>query len=321
MIGRLVEILGIPEVATVRSVLIPRIAQLVVDVTVNGPANDSPDGGGALRSMIEQTLSLGAPDELTKNLVREILGTVVQMLLDHRPRQAIVASVQVLLAALIDPPCFERATDLFLLGSKLVSAELLAPHDVARACIAASRLMRLEKGDITGAQAWLRRAARFSGDKLPNYLDELEEVDRQIKKTSTPVQLPADASNQASPDDAVGEDETGHLQVDRIRQWARRVLQLCRWVESVRRVRKDGDLPAHVNQLLDLRNLPQHLNAAKGIDRERIIPVVLDGSHSIPAGIALRVNIVLPKGTSEAQRAAAIEALRAEKSLFPDAGL
>ena len=53
-----------------------------------------------------------------------------------------------------------------------------------------------------------------------------------------------------------------------------------------------------------------------GIDEARIIPIVLDASYCVPAAVALRMNIVLPPGTTLSQREAAFEVLREDSSLF-----
>jgi hypothetical protein len=296
--------------------LLPRIAHTVADVACNGPSCDAETGGRALRLLIDRARMLGAPDDQSKGAVDRVVQVVLQMVLDHPPRRAAIAAVEALLGALTEPSVVARAADVFLAGAKLVAADLLAPHVVGAACVAAARFARIANGDLPSAQTWLRRAALFGGEKLSGYLPELEEVDRQAKKTVTPTALPPDAFKQAG--HVVGKDEYGHLHVERIQRWANRVMELFRWVESVRRVRKDGGIPAHSTRLLNVSNLSQHLAAAKDVEAVRVIPAALDGSYSIPSGIALRMNIILPKGTTEVQRAAAMAALRAEKTLFAD---
>lgn len=319
MLGRFLEIVGLADGAE-KVTLLPQLAHLVADVTLNGPSCDTESGGAPLKALVEQAIQLGAPDDPTKMARREVVGTIVSMLLDHAPRAATVLAVQEFLRQINDPVCWERRADLFLVAARLVASGLIAQQSVVSCCIVASRLARLAGEDITQSQNWLRRAARLGAGRGQAYLDELQEVEGQIRKTATPVRLPPDAEAQESPDEVVGDDEKGHLQIKRIRDWTRRLLELYRWVEAVKRVRKEGALPPHSTKILDLQNLSQHMSAAKGIDRVRIIPAVLDGSHSLPQGCALRINIILPKGTTEAQRAAAMDALRADKSLFPDCG-
>jgi hypothetical protein len=301
----------------VRVALFPRVAHLVADVSMNGPESASELGGTVLAALLTQVLALGSPDDAAKEARQETVRTVVRFFLDHRPRPAAAPTMRLLLTSLSDPVCWSCRADLFLVAAALVQEGSLEAAFVAGACVAASRTARVAGDELTQAQVWLRRAGRLGGEKTPSFLAEQEEVDREIQKTATPVRLPLDAPAQATAEDTVGEAEQGHLQVQRIQEWVGRLLGLFRWVESVRRVRKDPDLETHSTRILELRNLPQHLTAARGVEPERIIPAVLDGTFSKPPGIALRVNIVLPKGTTEAQRAAAIDALRGEKSLFP----
>ncbi len=316
MLGRFLEVVGLAE-STAKVTLLPQLAQLVTDLTLNGPGRDVETGGAALKALVEQAIQLGAPDDPTKAARREVIGVIASLLLDHAPRAATVLTVQEFLGKIHDPVCWERRADLYLVASRLVAAGLMASQPVVTACISASRIARMAGEDIAQSQNWLRRAARLGAGRSQSYLDELQAVEGQIHKTATPVRLPADAEVQASADDVVGDDEKGHLQVKRIRDWARRLLDLYRWVEAVKRVRKDPGLPPHSTRLLDLQNLSQHVTAVKSIEQVRIIPAVLDGGHSLPQGCSLRINIILPKGTTEAQRAAAMDALRADKSLFP----
>jgi hypothetical protein len=54
-----------------------------------------------------------------------------------------------------------------------------------------------------------------------------------------------------------------------------------------------------------------------GVDSARIVPAVLDESYCNPKGTtALRINIILPAGTTLAQRESVIELLREDNSLF-----
>ena len=53
------------------------------------------------------------------------------------------------------------------------------------------------------------------------------------------------------------------------------------------------------------------------MEHSRIIPAVLDESYCIPKGTtALRINIVLPEGTTIDQREAVISVLKDDSSLF-----
>ena len=97
-----------------------------------------------------------------------------------------------------------------------------------------------------------------------------------------------------------------------------RLLRLHPYVQAVRRVRRDRNIPLSPTRLLPLENIAQQLQSSgEKLDSARIIPAVLDDSFCSPKGTTvLRINIMLPPGTTIGQREAAIASLKADGSLF-----
>jgi len=67
-----------------------------------------------------------------------------------------------------------------------------------------------------------------------------------------------------------------------------------------------------------VKNIAQHLHVGTDVMEEsRIIPAVLDESYCKSKGsTTLRINIILPSGTSIAQSEAAMSLLMEDTSLF-----
>jgi hypothetical protein len=130
------------------------------------------------------------------------------------------------------------------------------------------------------------------------------------------VRLPRTASVQEDATKIVGDDERGHLHVDRIAAWAQRLYRRHPYVHAVRRVSKDGTIPPRPNRILDLNNIARHAKAAVGISPDRIIPAVLDQSFCT-VSCALRINIVLEDGCTVQEREAVMVELKKDVDLFP----
>jgi hypothetical protein len=163
----------------------------------------------------------------------------------------------------------------------------------------------------------LRRTEYLALTELPAFGQEEDAVKKLLDRTAVPEVLPVVAKQEPATS-VVGENERGHLQVDRIQRWADRLLKLHPYIQAVRRVRKDHGPALSPTRLLGVDNMSQHVSAAlESVEPSRVIPAVLDESYCIPKGkTVLRINIVLPPNTSIAQREAAIKLLSEDTSLF-----
>jgi len=102
-------------------------------------------------------------------------------------------------------------------------------------------------------------------------------------------------------------------------KWVSRLQRLYPWVVGARRVRGEGSIARYPTRILDLHELNRHSKGLPESMAERIIPAVLDASYSAGSkDRAIRINIVLPGGTTVAQRDAAIRKLRENKRIFPE---
>jgi hypothetical protein len=185
-------------------------------------------------------------------------------------------------------------------------------------CITCSKRLR-ESGEAADeCQLWLRRLERLGVDGSDDYRRESEAVQKLQRNTANARELPANA-NQEDPSGVVGTNEAGHLAVEKIRLWVKRVQDKYPYVQAVRRVRKDPKLRLAPSRVLELSNISQHVTDLPKIDKSRIIPAVLDESYCIPGGTTvLRINILLSPGTTLRQRECAMEQLKKDLSLFGD---
>jgi hypothetical protein len=249
----------------------------------------------------------GAPDGKTEGV--SPLGEVLEVLEDTIPQWDKAAEPMALGLATVSLPVRESE----LLYQLLLAArdcEAVDPVAVADFCGRQARRHREYRSPLPLVENWLRRGRRLApiGSAL---LDAEQKAFEQLQKTShSAAALPPDAIEQDVA--AVGKKERGHVLAARVQAFANKVLRTYSWVQGVRRVRGDSKLPHARPTLLD--DSARHL--IDGLPTERIIPFALDGSYTAFNG-CLRMNIVLPEGTTTAQRAAARTVLARNKRLFP----
>ena len=82
-------------------------------------------------------------------------------------------------------------------------------------------------------------------------------------------------------------------------------------------MRKDHKLAPGLTVLIPDHVPTIHLDSAKGVDKSRVVPAVLDHSFCVGTDCALRINLILTEGTTPAQREAAIDVLSRDRRSFP----
>lgn len=207
----------------------------------------------------------------------------------------------------------ELAEDAFEILLSAHAGDAIDSAAVARYCARQTRTALKAMDPMVVAENWHRRAVRM----LPHGSKETQEAKRALdvarSETQTAAFLPPNVERKDLK--ALGSGEAGHVVKDKLERFAAKLIDSYSWIESVKRVRADGDLKYSAPTLLDDNNLAQHLVDAK-IGADRIIPAVLDGSYTSFKG-CLRVNIVLPVGTTAIQKAAARDVLARNRKLFP----
>lgn len=187
----------------------------------------------------------------------------------------------------------------------------------ANFCVSRARHSRMAGARVTDAELWLLRARRLHPPGTDDYATERGHLDGLRQQTGTIQTLPT--SGGAYDEKVVGERERGHLYVDRINAFAGRIRDAYPFVHAVKRVKKDPGLSAPAPRVLGLDNVSQHL--VDGVEAERIIPFVIDSSYSRASGgrspVPVRMNIVLPVGTTQSQRQAAFDLMVDDRALFP----
>lgn len=271
------------------------------------------DTKSVLVAFVESVVSEVPIDDESREAKRIALRYFAEFLLDTKPSPELVPSVAVLLSNEIEPVLWDMRHDLFFIGVCYAAAELIQGR-CENWCITACRKVRPLEGGLIEAQLWLRRAEALSVSGGSEYLEQKREIDRVLQSQAGRLALPDMAKVQDFK--IVGEDEKGHLDVERIDNWGVRLLRLYPFVSSVKRVRKE---PAKtgLTRILSTEAMSQHIRAATGVKQSRIIPALLDRSYCGTADTMLRINIVLAEDCNTAQRETAIEILAADRGLFP----
>jgi hypothetical protein len=252
-------------------------------------------------------------DEGGRENKRVAIRNVVEFLVETVPTQVLVSSLETLLSSQNDPLIWGLRHDLFFAAAAYTSAELLGGRCESWCITACKKARPLESG-LLEAQLWLRRVESMSVSAGADYLAEKKEVDRLVQAQAAHSTLPESARKQD--EKIVGEDEKGHLDIDRIDRWGARLRRLYPFIYAVKRVRKEpGKIGA--TRILSVDGMSLHIKAAPGIKQARIIPALLDQSFCAAANTMLRISIVLPENSTAAQREAAIEVLASDGSLFP----
>jgi hypothetical protein len=247
-----------------------------------------------------------------------LLHALCTHLLGTEPLGVAVGAVELLLGSSDNPVAWEQRETVHELALHYHSA-LLKPGVLEAWCITTCRKLREHNAALLDCQRWLRRVERLGVSGNREYREEREKLEREISNTAHAVRLPRTASVQEDATKIVGDDERGHLHVDRIAAWAQRLYRRHPYVHAVRRVSKDGAIPPRPNRILDLSNLARHAKAAVGVSQDRIIPAVLDQSFCT-VSCALRINILLEDGCTVQEREAVIVELKKDVELFPTEG-
>jgi serine/threonine protein kinase len=252
-----------------------------------------------------------------KEAQRNTVATLVDLLSSHDPTPNLSGTVRRVLRHGQSPVVWDFREAVYELGLVYRAASYLVVGSLEKWCIHASRVLRERNATPDECQMWLRRAERLGVQGNVEYRSEAEAVAKLLRTTANARELPPLAKVSESSSRVVGEDERGHLQVDKIVRWVARARNRHPYIQEVWRVRKDPDLPLRPTRILELSNMSQHISAVKGVDPVRIVPAVLDESYCIPSGrTVLRINIVLPEGTTLRQREAAMERFRRDGALF-----
>lgn len=273
-------------------------------------------GKKSFEDLVSKVLATPAVDGRSRENQSDALRALIETLKGIQPKPVLLEGIHLLLNGL-HPAVWARREEAFLLGLGYHEAELLPADVLGRWCVAVARRMREGELNLVGAQLWLRRTEFLGLSGLSELTIENDIVQKLLARTAVPEILPMIAKQEPA-SSVVGENERGHLQVDRIMRWVERLLKLHPYVQAVRRVKRDPGPALTPTRLLGIDNISQHLSAAlESIEPSRIIPAVLDESYCIPKGrTVLRINIVLPPNTSIGQREAAMKLLAADISLF-----
>jgi hypothetical protein len=271
-----------------------------------------------METMISTMINQPLVDPADKEAVDLALDTFIELLIENAATKRLGPIVALMLKGQSQPLLWKKREDLYLVAIQYRLDSGIPAGAVEAFCIASARRCREDLAGLPEAQLWLRRAERLGVVGSADFKKERDAVENLFRNTATPVAIPPIAKVQMLPGEVVGQDERGHLKIDRIVRWTERLLQLHPYVEGVRRVRKESELPLKPTRILDAKSRSLHLKAAPpGFDENRIIPAVLDDSHCIPSGTTvLRINIILAEGTTPQQRDAAVDLLRKDEYLF-----
>ena len=290
----------------------PELIQPIVAAAVQEDA-----AVGPFEQLVAKVLAEPAVDPGKRETQRSTVHTLVELLNDVVPNARLLKGAELLLRSADHPSVWPDREEVFLLGLAYKDSGLIPLAMVGQWCLAAAKKLRERDGNLLSAQIWLRRAERIGVGASAEYRTENEALLKLIRQTATPAVLPVMAQ-QEPPSSTVGDGERAHLNVGRIQTWVGRLLKLHPYVQGVRRVKRDPNLPLTPTRILSLGNIAQHLTSgSEAMEAARIIPAVLDESYCIPKGTtALRINIVLPPKTTIAQREAVITLLADDNSLF-----
>jgi hypothetical protein len=233
------------------------------------------------------------------------------------PILAVCDAFELLMDSIRKPTFWDRREDLFLLLDRYASGRLLEQERIGFWCLLCCQLVLQNTADYTECQLWLQRAARCGIGQSEAYEREHAKVNPILSSVGAKTLPPA--AEQEDPSKVLGQDEQGHFDVERTVNWTRRIQRLYPWVVGVRRVRGEGAIAHYPTRLLEMHELARHGKGLPAAMMGRVIPAVLDASYSAGSkDRAIRINIILPEGTTGAQREAAIRRLRENKRIFPD---
>lgn len=239
------------------------------------------------------------------------LSTLLRCLLGRQPSQGLAQAVTGIARQARGGVLAERREAVFELLSSYGVAKLVASGQIETFCISAAESARVQRQDYLNAELWLRRCRALGLTLSEGYQKEdklLTDVRQRTRRQQT---LPPSCVKQDGL--KLGEAERGHVNYDKIKTFAERVCRLYPFVARLRRVEKDEKLRVTRPTLLRLNQLASHIPRGSR-DPGNIIPLVLDSSFT--GDVPIRMNIELEPSTTQAQREAAMEQLRANTDLF-----
>ncbi|MBN1203480.1 MAG: serine/threonine protein kinase [Myxococcaceae bacterium] len=205
----------------------------------------------------------------------------------------------------------ESATATFEALARYYAEQLLDVGLLEDFGVACARHARVRLQQPLTAQLWLQRVRSLGQPVRGDYEQELQALMESRRKTGRLQALP-EARHQEPV--KVGADERAHLVMAKLEEFDRRVRRLFPFIYRLERVSKDRHLKASRPTLLRQDNIARHLPQGSE-DPGNIIPFALDGSFT-PEGIPLRMNVVLPMGTTPSQLDAALNVLKEAADLF-----
>jgi hypothetical protein len=263
---------------------------------------------------------LGVPtvDAKSAPMLTLAVQKLCEAVTNHGPIRALVLSISVLLDSTLQrAPLRSVQEEVFLLAAEHCKAGLLPPQVLADWCVRCSRQARENAADYGVAQQWIQRADAYSVADTPELTTEREETTK-LTTAKGAERLPRRADKQEPAADAIGTGEQGHFHVKKIENWVDRLQRLYPWVQAVRRVRADPHIPKFPTRVLAPDDLGRHLKGLPELDAARVIPIALDANFVVGER-AVRMNIVLPAGTTASERDVAWALLRKNTSIFPEA--
>lgn len=205
----------------------------------------------------------------------------------------------------------EHRESIFELLTGYITARLIEPGIVEVLCVTAAESARVQRQDYLAAELWLKRARALGLTPSEEYQKEERRLSDVRQRTRRQQTLPTSCQRQDGL--KVGDNEKGHLNLDRLRAFAERICRLYPFICRLRRVEKDPRLQISRPTLLRLDQVSSHL--PQGTKNPGcVIPIALDSSYS--GDVALRMNIELEPDSTEPQREAALEMLKSNTELF-----
>ncbi len=255
-------------------------------------------------------------DARSKHATRCAIECLCAAVESNGPIVALCDILEALMNCLRQPPFWDSRHELFLLFDSYRSGRYLSQERLGFWCVEACGIAHGVNANHSECQLWLQRAETLGVRESDPFASETRRLAPLIESVGS-ISLPAIAPQEEA-EKVIGSDEQGHYDVKRIVAWAKKVQRLYPWVLSVRRVRGDGNIAPFPTRLLGDEAVPRHTKNLPEVLHNLVIPAVLDASYSVGADRALRINIVLPVGTTAGQRDVAFRSLRENRRLFPE---
>jgi serine/threonine protein kinase len=297
------------RLSTIAKPLVSRFCGSAVACGANFPVT--------LTNRLFTDLSTASVDKNGRYALACAIGALYDAVENHGAIVGLQDGLDMLLESINKPPFWDRREDLFLLFDHYALARMLEEARLGSWCLRCCQLARNKTADSVECQSWLQRAKRYGVHGSEEYLKESDALQPILSSIGANTLPPA--ADQEEPSKILGNDEQGHFDVEKMTSWNRRLQRLYPWVQGARRFRGDGTIAKYPTRLLNIQDLARHTKNLPEPMKGRIIPAVLDAGYSgSSADRAIRINIILPDGTTSAQRETAMRKLRENKRLFPE---